>query len=830
MSPNFSPGARLGRYEIKNQLGAGGMGEVYLAQDTKLDRKVALKILPADLAANQDRMRRFVQEAKAAAALNHPNIAHIYEIGEADGTNYIAMEFVDGETLRGKIYREKSELKLLLKHLLQVAEGLAKAHASGIVHRDLKPDNIMITGDGHAKILDFGLAKLLETKPESTSEMAEAATAMMPVQHSTPGVVMGTVGYMSPEQAQAKPVDQRSDIFSFGCLLYEAATGRKPFAGDSIVDTLHKIIYEPAPAIALFNPSASPELQRVIRKCLAKEPEKRYQTIRDTANDLEELLEEMKGVSDIERSVARSTSSAPGNTNDDRRAQGTASVTHPPASSAEYIFSGVKQHKFAAAIVVLVLVVGAVGLFLYLHARKTAVAIESIAVMPFVNESGNADVEYLSDGMTETLISNLSQLPNLNVRPRSSVFRYKGKETNPQTIAKELNVQAILNGRVVQRGQDLSLFVELIDIALDKVVWSQQYNRKQADLVTLQTEIARDVSSRLKSKLSEAEEAKITKTYTTNPEAYQLYLKGNYYRTKFTEEGYMKALEYYRQAIEIDSNYALAYTGIAYAYNTASDWYLAPHEAMPKAKAAALKALERDSTLTEAHILLGEGAFWYEWDWAACERELKLAIELEPNNGEAHHQYGWYLAGMGRIDQAIPEMELAHGLAPLNLQLSGDVAEIYNYAGRYDQAIDQARKTIEMDRNYWFSYMILGLVYERRGQLPEAMAALEKAHSLDNNPGITGYLGYVYAAAGKKAEAQKVLNELKELSRQRYVPPYHVAFIYAGLNDKDQAFEWLNKGYEAHSGLALMKVETVFDNLRPDPRFKEMLKRLNLPE
>src|SRR6266576_1074790 len=353
-----------------------------IATGTKLGRKVALKILPAELAANQDRMRRFVQEAKAAAALNHPNIAHIYEIGESEGTNFIAMEFVDGETLREKAHAGKSELKVLLKFLHQVAQGLAKAHASGIVHRDLKPDNIMITRDGHAKILDFGLAKLIMSEPPAVagglnlndnlsatadrSDKAEEATAMMPVQHSTPGVVMGTVGYMSPEQAQAKPVDQRSDIFSFGCLLYEAATGRRPFAGDSVVDTLHKIIHDPAPAITDFNPSASPELQRIIRKCLAKEPEKRYQTIRDTANDLEELIEEMKGVSDIERSVAPSTSaitsSTTKSTDDDRRGESTVSVSQQPASSAEYVITGIMQHKLAAVIALLVLVVGAVGL------------------------------------------------------------------------------------------------------------------------------------------------------------------------------------------------------------------------------------------------------------------------------------------------------------------------------------------------------------------------------------------------------------------------------------------------------------------------------------
>src|SRR5256714_8535074 len=357
----IAPGTKLGRYEIRSKIGEGGMGEVYLAQDTKLNRKVALKILPAELAANQDRMHRFVKEAQAAAALNHPNIAHIYEIAESEGTNFIAMEFVDGVTLREKIHQERTELRKLLRFLQHAAEGLAKAHAAGIVHRDLKPDNIMITRDGHARSLDFGLAKLIEASL-SDGGTEDAATAIMR-QQSTPGVIMGTVGYMSPEQARAKPVDQRSDIFSFGCLLYEAATGRRPFAGDSVVDTLHKIIHDPAPAITDFNPSASPELQRVIRKCLAKEPEKRYQTIRDTANDLEELLEEMKGTSDIERSVAPSTSttasSATGSTNDDLQpALSTASATRPAVSSAEFIYSGVKQHKFAAAIVVLVLIVG----------------------------------------------------------------------------------------------------------------------------------------------------------------------------------------------------------------------------------------------------------------------------------------------------------------------------------------------------------------------------------------------------------------------------------------------------------------------------------------
>ena len=476
------------------------------------------------------------------------------------------------------------------------------------------------------------------------------------------------------------------------------------------------------------------------------------------------------------------------------------------------------------ALAILLIVAASIG---YYVRHKSNSAISSIAVMPFVNASGNADVEYLSDGMTETLISSLSQLPALNVKPRSSVFRYKGKETNPQTIGNELNVQAILNGRVTQRGQDLSLFVELIDVALDKVVWSQQYNRKQSDLVTLQSDIARDVSSRLQTKLSGAEEAKVTKTYTTNPEAYQLYLKGKYYQSKYNEDSYRKAIDHYQQAIDLDPNYALAHLGLAEVYNNASDWYLAPNVAMPKAKAAVLKALELDNTLAEAHYYLGIFVFWYDWDWATAEREMKRAIELDPN----YTMYGLYLAAMGKHEEGIRAQEMTNRRAPLDLQFRMDMSGIYLAAGRVDDSIAQSRGTLELDPNYWGGYQELGLALERKKQFPEAIASLEKARLLDNNPSVSGYLGFAYAEAGKKAEAQRVLDELKELSKKQYVPAYSIAIIYAGLNDKDQAFEWLNKAYGDRSFyIALLKFESTLDNLRPDPRFKELLKRANLPE
>ena len=473
-----------------------------------------------------------------------------------------------------------------------------------------------------------------------------------------------------------------------------------------------------------------------------------------------------------------------------------------------------------------ILIITAAGYASYVTRKSNSVT-SSIAVMPFVNESGSSDAEYLSDGMTETLISSLSQLPNLNVKPRSSVFRYKGKETTPQAIARELNVQAVLNGRVTQRGPDLSLFVELIDVALDKVVWSQQYNRKQTDLVTLQSDIARDVSSRLSSKLSGAEEAKVTKVYTTNPEAYQLYLKGKYYQSKYNEDGYRKAIDHYQQAITLDPNYALAHLGLAEVYNNASDWYLAPNVAMPKAKAAILKAIELDNTLAEAHYYLGIFTFWYDWDWATAEREMKRAIELDPN----YTMYGLYLAAMGKHDEAIRAQEMTNRRSPLDLQFCMDMSGIYLAAAKVDQSIEESRKTIELDPTYWGGYQELGLALQRKKQFPEAIAALEKARALDNNPSVSGYLGFAYAAAGKRAEAQRVLDELKELSKKQYVPAYSIAIIYAGLNDKDQAFEWLNKAYTDRSFyIALLNFESTLDNLRPDARFKQLLERANLPE
>ncbi len=835
----LSTGTRLGRYEIRSQLGAGGMGEVYLAEDTQLHRKVALKVLPTEVAANQDRMRRFIQEAQAAAALNHPNIAHIYEIGEAEGLHFIAMEFVDGQTLRELIHFRQTDLAKLLRYLQHVAEGLAKAHGAGIVHRDLKPDNIMVTGDGHAKILDFGLAKLIEPQQASqtSSEAAsEVATAILQ-QHSTPGVVLGTVGYMSPEQAQgkSKEIDHRSDIFSFGCILYEAISGHKAFTGKDAIDTLNRIIREQPAPINEFRPDAPNHLQRILRRCLAKDPEDRYQTIKDIAIELRELRRELASSAGIDTTVPPSAvGSALGSAGNAVPVSSSASQS-APSSSAEYIISEIKRHKLAVAIAVVVLVIGGVGLGLYLHARNSEVAIESIAVLPFQNRSTEADTEYLSDGLAESLIYRLSQLPNLKVSPTSSVFRYKGKEIDPVKIGQELGVNAVLSGRIVQRGDNLTISAELVDVRYNKLLWGEQYERKMSELLQTQREIAREIVDKLKLKVS-GEEKGLAKHYTESNEAYQLYLKGRFYWNKRTEEGMQKSLEYYHQAIEKDPNFALAYSGLADSYALLgvpeAGGGMPPNEILPKAKEAALKALEIDETLAEPHVSLAHVKYFYDRDFTTAEREFKRAIELNSNYPEAHHWYAIYLSVVGRQREALAEIRRAQDLDPLSLPINMWLGRILSQSGQLDQAVEQLRKTVELDPNFMIAHHRLGLLYEEKGMYDEAISEFRQVLKLSSgNPLGVSALAHAYALAGKREEAQKNLDELLQLSKQRYVSPTSIAMIYAALGDKDQAFAWLEKANDVRDlNVVRLQVDPRYASLRSDSRFADLVRRIGIPQ
>ena len=854
-------GTKFGRYEIRSKLGAGGMGEVYLAQDSKLDRKVALKILPSELAANQDRMRRFVQEAKAAAALNHPNIAHIYEIGSSptrgpqtsipagvgavregadasptkDEAHFIAMEFIEGQTLRELIHRRQTDLAKLLRHLQHVAEGLAKAHAAGILHRDLKPDNIMVTRDGHAKILDFGLAKLIEPQQSSVDTggaASELATAILQ-QHSTPGVVLGTVGYMSPEQAQGKTkeIDHRSDIFSFGCILYEAVTGHKAFAGKDAIDTLNKIIREQFTPITDFRADAPNHLQRIVRRCLAKDPEDRYQTIKDVAIEIRELRRDLAGGVEIDTTVSPgatgSTLSARGNT---EQVSSATESTQP--SSAEYLISGIKEHKLAAAIALLVLVIAGVGLGMYLHARNNEVAIESIAVLPFQNRSTDGDTEYLSDGLAESLIYRLSQLPNLKVSPTSSVFAYKNKEIDPVKVGNQLGVNAVLLGRIVQRGDSLTISAELVDVRYNKLLWGEQYERKMSELLQTQREIAREIVDKLRLKVSGQEQG-LAKHYTESNEAYQLYLKGRFQWHKRTNEALKKSIDYFNQAIERDPSFGLAYAGLADCYVVPA-YMLPPGEKIPKAKVAAMKALEIDDTLAEAHTSLARAMTTYDWDWRGAEREFQRAIELNPNYAIAHQWYCGYLEAMGRTPEAIAEGKRALELDPLSPIITFEMGLGFYYARDYDKAIEYYQKTLELDPDFPPAHGQLPAAYEQKRMYDQAITGFQKGTNLKGSRewyfSLSG-LAHVYAVTGNKGEAQKLLSEMKDLSVRQYVPADRIALIYAGLGDKDEAFAWLEKAYDERSfNMTWLKVEPRWDSLRYDPRFADLVRRLGLPQ
>jgi serine/threonine protein kinase/Flp pilus assembly protein TadD len=802
-------------------------------------------------------MRRFEQEATSAAALNHPNIAHIYEIGESDGVNFIAMEFIDGVTLREKIHQEHTELSKLLRFLQHAAEGLAKAHAAGIVHRDLKPDNIMITRDGHAKILDFGLAKLVEGHADAETrgrgaegETLIAASPRLPVPASplppvspsgtSPGIIMGTVGYMSPEQAQGKTneIDQRSDIFSFGCLLYEAVTGKKPFAGDSVVKSLHMVIYESAPPIAELNPSAPADLQRIVRRCLAKDPDERYQSIKEVAIELKELQRELQGAgNDTTAAPAERSETTTSTEGEGTHSQSLSPASDTPslstkASSAEYVATGIRRHKLATAVlaglVLLAVAAGVIGLTAYRRARNTEVTIKSIAVMPFVNESGDPELEYLSDGMTDSLIRSLSQVPNLSVKARSTVFRYKGKEGDPGSLGRELGVQALLKGRLTRRADQITLGLELINVGDESVIWSDQYDRRFADIARLQSEIGRDVSSKLSMKLSRADVAKLNQQHTTDPMAYQLYLRGRYEGGKFTEDGYNKCIEYLNQATARDPNFALAYDGLSFCYY--ADWYLPSKIAAEKGRAAATRALELDPDLPEAHASLATIAAWFHYDWESAEKGFRRALEINPELGLAHSYNGVLFASLGRFDQAIAEAQKGVQLEPFSAEINAMLGLVYFYSGNYEKASEQFRKTIEIDPSFWYAHTQLARSIEKLGNREAAVSMLEKARSMH---GATAeplmHLGRIYAASGRRSDAEKIIDELKRREWTIQMDGYEFAVIYAALGDKDTAFAHLDNEYARGSWwLDFAKVDPDLEPLRSDPRFNELLRKLNL--
>ncbi len=825
-------GKRLGRYQVVSHLGSGGMGEVYLAEDLQLKRQVALKLLPAALTQNQERLRRFEQEALAASSLNHPNIITIHEIGKAEGLNFIVTEFIKGQTLRELMGSARMELPVALDVATQVASALAAAHASGIVHRDMKPENVMLRPDGLVKVLDFGLAKLTESP---TSGVDQEGTTLAR-EDTEVGMVMGTARYMSPEQARGLKVDARTDIFSLGVVLYEMLAGRAPFTGATTADVISALLHKEPPALSMLAPDVPADLQHIISKAMRKDRDERYQTSKSLLTDLKTFKQELDFAVRLERSAPADTKGPATKS----RAQatdahvGTENAEQVPAarptSNAEYIASRIEQHR-GLAVASILLLLAAIGIAYFFYGRRdsSTAQIESMAVLPFVNESGNSDLEYLSDGMTESLINSLSRLPQLSVKARSSVFRYKGKQVESSQVAGELSVQAILSGRVVQRGDDLTLYLSLVDGRNGNQLWGEQYNRKLTDLVLLQTDIARDVSQKLRTRLSSADQQKLAKNYTANSEAYQLYLKGRYHLSKLTAPELQRAISYFQRAIDVDPNYPLAYSGLANAYRALTlSGELLSTEISPKAKEMAQKAIQLDDSLAEAHAVLGVLICFYDWNMSEATRECKRAVELDPNSADAHQLYNIVLMHQRRFDEAIVEIRRARELDPLDLLINAREAQTLAYAGRSDEALAQARKTLEIDPNYWFAHMWASEAYLIQGRFDQAIAEARKSREiLRVGTHQTAFLGYALAKSGRESEARAEVNELLKLSKQRYVSPYNVAMIYAGLGDRMETFAWLERGIEQRDPkMVILNVDHKFHDLRDDPRFQDLLRRV----
>jgi len=797
------------------------MGEVYLALDTKLDRKVAIKVLQPDSLPEETLKKRLLREAQAAAKLDHPNICAVYDVNEADSFTFIVMQYIEGETLADQMYRHPLELSTALAIAGQAAEGLAEAHTHGIVHRDLKPQNMMITPRGQLKILDFGLAKQTVSS-DSVDFDAPTATLL-----STPGRVIGTVPYMSPEQVQGEPLDARSDIFSLGVTLYEILAGKHPFKDKSAAVTMSRILLSDPIPTEQFQAQVSPELQALLNKMLCKDKTARYQSAQDLLTDLRQLQAKVSGDA-TPANAARAVATRAGTTITSEVATATSEE-----SLAGRMLTKARLNKWAVVAAALALVLLAVFVTRWLLTER----LDSLAILPFSYVSSdpklmaNPDREYLSDGLTESIINNLSQLSNLKVIARSSVFRYKGKDLDVQAIGRGLNVGAVLVGQIIQEGDELRITVELMDVQGNRSIWGDKYQRKTADIQSVEKEIARTVSEKLRLKLTAPDETQLAKTYTESGEAYEAYLKGRYHWNKRTDEGFKQATAFFQEAIVKDPNYALAYTGLADCYTLRSDYgFLPPKEGYALAKGAVMLALKYDDTLAEAHTSWASIKAVTDWDWQGAENEYRKAIELNPKYATAHHWYGAQLFIQGRFDQALEEIKKAQQLDPLSLGINKDFAVALLYARDYDKALEQCRKTLEIEPRFGVMSTYIAQIYELQQKYAEATAELEKAHAAASDDAeITYGLAQAYALMGKKDEALKLSNELNQPGKQNVYIPKEAAYLYALLGEKERAIAILQTAADNHyMPVAELKTDPRLAELRKDARIVELLRKIGL--
>jgi serine/threonine-protein kinase len=780
-------GQQISHYRLLELAGSGGMGLVFRALDTQLNRPVALKIVRPEMLNVAGARKRFHRAAQAASAIIHPNVASVYEVGEVDGVSFMAMEFVEGATL-DRMLRENHVSEAKTAHIgRQIAEALEAAHAKGVIHRDIKPSNIVVGSKDHVKVLDFGLAKTV--LPEtSEADFADTVTSA--------GTIIGSVPYMSPEQALGKDVDQRSDIFSCGTLLYQMLTGRLPFTGASSAEILSKLTTSEPEAIARFNYSVGPGMERIVRKCLQKDPGRRYQTATELAVDLRLL----------ETDIATGVESRP----------------------AAPVSRNARLPWVIGLCVFALLMVAGYGAYRYQRQGTE----KAIAVLPLLNLTGDPELEYLSDGITDNLINNLSRVSSLTVRPRTSVYRFKElhrkHELDLHQAASDLKVTAIVTGRVSREEGDLTVSAELTDVERDRQIWGQHYRQTMSGVFQAQQQIAREIASNLHLNLTNRERATLNREATRSPEAHHLYLKARYLWNRRTVETLKQAIEQFEQAVAKDPGFALAFAGLADAYMLGNVMH--PREAFPRAKTAARRAIELDPSAAEPYASLGYIALHYDWDWAEAEANFRKALDLNPRYATAHSMYARFLSTQGRFSEALAEMRRAQELDPLALGISTGIGLTYYLSRQTDKAIEQHRKTLEIEPGFVLARFNLAAALTQKKLMTEAIAELEKGlHASRQDAGAMAELSFTLAVAGRHDRARALLADVYELRKKRYVSPYYVAMAHAGLREADEAIRHLNQAYDDRNApIVFLKVEPRWDSLRSDPRFQELLRKLRL--